>query len=90
MSCWHGCGHGHYWAYAYGPPAYGPPPWRRRPPRGWDVADEDLEEYLADLEAEIAQVRADVEAIRRSRTEARRTSQQRCGRARTSEGVDDD
>jgi hypothetical protein len=75
MSCWHGCVHGHYWAYAYGPPAYGPPPWHRRPPRGWDVADEDLEEYLADLEAEVAQVRADIEAIRRSRTEARRTSQ---------------
>jgi hypothetical protein len=89
MSCWHGCGPRHHWSYVYGPPPYGVPRWRHRPPHPWDVNEEDLEEYLEDIESEVAQVKADLAALRRSRadTPRKRTS----GRApENSAGADDD
>ena len=72
MSCgWCGYGHGHHWGYGYGPPP--PPPWagyepgygpRRRRRR---ADEEDLADYLSDLEAEVAQVREELERLRGSR-----------------------
>jgi hypothetical protein len=66
MGCchWHGpwCHRGYgYPPPDYGPPAYGP---RRRRRRRWVPDDEDLEDYLAELEAEIAAVRRDLSARR--------------------------
>ncbi|HUY51222.1 MAG TPA: hypothetical protein VMV92_36880 [Streptosporangiaceae bacterium] len=68
----HHCGHGHchHWDYGYGPPprwrGYGPGygPGRRRR-RAAD--EEDLAEYLRDLEEETGQVRAELERLRGSR-----------------------
>jgi hypothetical protein len=66
MGCCHWHGPSCHWGYGYPPPDYGPPaygPRRRR--RGRRVPDdEDLEDYLAELEAEIAAVRRDLEARR--------------------------
>ncbi len=76
MSCW--CGHGpwHHWGYGpdygYGPPhgygpGYGPPPYgrrMRRQVRRWEPEEEDLREYLEDLEEEIGRVRDELEARR--------------------------
>lgn len=48
-----------------GPPEFG----RRRRRRGrWVPDEEDLEEYLGELEAEIAAVRREMEAAREART----------------------
>ena len=70
--CW--CGHGpwHHWGYGYGPPpwardygpeyGYGPPRRRRRAPD-----EEDLAEYLGDLEDELRRVRVELERLRGSR-----------------------
>ena len=70
--CHHcGYGHCHHWGYGYGPP---PPPWagygpgygpRRRRRRAAD--EEDLAEYLRDLEEEAGQVREELERLRGSR-----------------------
>ena len=73
--CHHcGFGHCHHGDYGYGPP----PPWpgygpgrgpgygpRRRRHRAPD--EEDLAEYLRDLEEETGQVRAELERLRGSR-----------------------
>jgi hypothetical protein len=53
------------------------------------VNEEDLEEYLEDIESEVAQVKADLAVLRRSRADPPR---KRTGRAAEihSEGADDD
>jgi hypothetical protein len=64
-----GCCHWHGpWRHGYGypppddePPRYGP---RRRRRGRWVPDEEDLEDYLAELEGEIAAVRRDLEARR--------------------------
>jgi hypothetical protein len=69
--CHHyGPGHCHHWDYGYGPPppygpGYGP---RRRRRRAAD--EEDLAEYLRDLEEETGQVREELERLRGSRSAA--------------------
>ena len=75
MSCW--CGHRpwhhwhgpwHHYGYGYGPP--GPeyrPGYGYGPPRRRRAREEDLAEYLQDLEEEIGQVREELERLRRSR-----------------------
>jgi hypothetical protein len=70
--CW--CGHGpwHHRGYGYGPPPYayepdyGPEDWpprrrRRRPD------EEDLADYLGELEDELRRVRVELERLRQSR-----------------------
>jgi hypothetical protein len=66
MGCCHWHGPWCHGGYGYPPPDYGPRahgPRRRRRGR-WVLDEEDLEEYLADLESEIAAVRRDLEARR--------------------------
>ena len=71
--CW--CGHGpcHRWGYGHGPrpyayePEYGPEYWpprrrRRRPD------DEDLADYLGELEDELRRVREELQRLRQSRS----------------------
>ena len=65
--CHHcGYGHCHHGGYGYGPPppgpGYGP---RRRRRRAAD--EEELSEYLRDLEEEVGQVREEMERLRGSR-----------------------
>lgn len=80
MSCC--CGHGpwhhwhgpwHHWGYGYGPPpgpgyvpGHGPGYWpgARRRTR---AREDDLAEYLQDLEDEVREVRAELERARESR-----------------------
>ena len=77
MGCW--CGHGpwHHWGYGpgypppwYEPAGYGPPGYERRRGRRPALArldEEDLRDYLEDLEEEVARVRQDLERLSESR-----------------------
>ena len=77
MSCgWCGYGHCHHCGYGHchhGGYGYGPPPWagygpgygpRRRRRR---ADEQDLADYLSDLEEEVAQVREELERLGGSR-----------------------
>lgn len=77
---WHGPWH--YEGYRYGPPPPGPygpgqygpgpyeaeygPRWRGRPRRAWQPREQDLADYLEDLEGEVRQVREELERLRQS------------------------
>ncbi len=73
---WHGPWR--YEGYGYGPPPPGPwgpgpygpesgPRWRGRPGRASRSREQDLAEYLEDLEGEVSQVREELERLRQSR-----------------------
>jgi hypothetical protein len=70
MGCCHGHGPWCHWGYGYPPPDYeGPPEYGRRRRRGrWVPDEEDLEEYLGELEAEIAAVRREMQTAREARS----------------------
>jgi hypothetical protein len=82
MSCWcghrpwhHWHGPWHYEGYGYGSPPpgpYGPGPYRPGPyeadygPRRRRPREQDLADYLEDLEGEVRQVREELERLRQS------------------------
>lgn len=62
MGCCYGHGPWCHWGYGYPPPDYESLPQYRRRRRGRWVEEEDLEEYLGELEAEIAAIRREMRA----------------------------